>query len=206
MNKPLKQSVRNHLESYSLNEDQLQKLESLAEQAAPARSRQFSIFTFAVAGAVAAFLLTFFLTPFILDQSDIRERIAMEVATNHIKLKPLEIETSSIDDIRGYFKKLDFMPVNSRLVDQFGLELIGGRYCSLQGITAAQLRVKKPGTNTVQTLYQTEYRKNVFKDMPELEDGDAPVEIYAKGLKVKIWVEKGLLFALTEMPETQRTE
>ncbi len=206
MNKPLKQSVRNHLESYSLNEDQLQKLESLAEQAVPERNRQFSIFPFAMAGAVAAFLLTFLLTPLILDQSDIRERIAMEVATNHIKLKPLEIETSSIDDIRGYFKKLDFMPVNSRLVDQFGLELIGGRYCSLQGITAAQLRVKKPGSNTVQTLYQTEYRKNVFKDMPALEDGDTPVEIYVKGLKVKIWVEKGLLFALTDVPETQRTE
>ena len=201
MNKPLKQSVCNHLESYSLNEDQFQKLESLAEQVAPVRDRQSSIFTFAVAGAVAAFLLAFFLTPYLLDQGDVRERIAMEVATNHIKLKPLEIETGSIDDIRGYFKKLDFMPVNSKLVDQLGLEIIGGRYCSLQGITAAQLRVKKPGSNTVQTLYQTEYRKNVFKDMPAQEDGDAPVDIYVKGIKVKIWVEKGLLFALTDLSE-----
>jgi len=202
MSRPLKQSVRNHLESYSLAEDQFRKLESLAKQAAPISTRQFSIFPFAVAGVVAAFLLAFFLSPLILDQNNVRERIAMEVVTNHIKLKPLEIETSSIDDIRGYFKKLDFMPVNSRLVDQFGLEIIGGRYCSLQGITAAQLRVKKPGTNTVQTLYQTEYRKNVFKDMPVLEDGDAPVDVYMKGVKVRIWVEKGLLFALTDLPET----
>lgn len=206
MNKPLKQSVRNHLESYSLDEAQLHKLESLTKQAAPISTRQFTIFPFAVAGAVAALLLTFFLTPLILDQNDVRERIAMEVVTNHIKLRPLEIETSSIDDIRGYFKKLDFMPVNSRLVDQFGLEIIGGRYCSLQGITAAQLRVKKPDSNTVQTLYQTEYKKNVFKDIPVLEDGDAPVDIYVKGIKVKIWVEKGLLFALTDLPETQRTD
>ena len=202
MSKPLKQSVRNHLESYSLAEDQFHKLESLAKQAAPISTRQFSIFPFAVAGAVAAFLLAFFLSPLIMDQNNVRERIAMEVVTNHIKLKPLEIETSSIDDIRGYFKKLDFMPVNSRLVDQFGLEIIGGRYCSLQGITAAQLRVRKPGTNTVQTLYQTEYRKNVFKDIPVLEDGDAPVDIYVKGVKVRIWVEKGLLFALTDLPGT----
>jgi hypothetical protein len=206
MNKSLKQSVHTRLESYSLNEEQFQKLESLAEQVTPVTSRQVSILTYAAAGAVAAFLLTFFLTPSLLDQGDIRERIAMEVVTNHIKLKPLEIETSSIDDIRGYFTKLDFMPVNSKLLDQFGLELIGGRYCSLQGITAAQLRVKKPGTNTVQTLYQTEYRKDVFKEMPALEDGDTPVHIYVKGIKVKIWVEKGLLFALTELPESQQTK
>ena len=59
MNKPLKQSVRDHLESYSLNEEQLRKLESLAEQAAPAAERHFSIFPFAIAGAVATFLLVF---------------------------------------------------------------------------------------------------------------------------------------------------
>lgn len=127
-----------------------------------------------------------------------RERIATEVAKNHIKLKPLEIETNSIEDIRSYFNKLDFIPINSKLVNQFGLELIGGRYCSLQGITAAQLRVREPGSTTVQTLYQTEYRKDIFEDMPKLEEGDEPVDIYIKGIKVKIWVEKGLLFALTE--------
>ncbi|NOQ90561.1 MAG: hypothetical protein GQ549_06420 [Gammaproteobacteria bacterium] len=203
MNKPLKQSVRDHLKSYSLNEKQLQKLEALSEQAIPEAKHQFSILPFAVVGAVAVFLLAFLLTPLIMDQNDISQSIAMEVASNHIKLKPLEIETSSIDGIRGYFKKLDFMPINSKLVNALELELIGGRYCSLQGITAAQLRLKKPGSNTIQTLYQTEYRKDVFENMPQLDDGDKPVDIYVKGIKVKIWVEKDLLFALTEPPESQ---
>ena len=201
MNKPLKKSVRDKLESCSLNEDQLQKLESLAEQAAPSAVRRTSIIPFALAGAVATFLLVFFLAPLIIDQGDVRERIAMEVAKNHIKLKPLEVETSSIEGIRDYFEKLDFVPVNSRLVNQSGLELIGGRYCSLQGITAAQLRVRQPGSSDVQTLYQTEYRRDVFKNIPVMEEGEAPLEIYVKGVKVKIWVEKGLLFALTELSD-----
>jgi hypothetical protein len=31
-----------------------------------------------------------------------------------------------------------------------------------------------------------------------LENGDAPIIVNVKGLSVRIWVEKGLLFALTE--------
>lgn len=199
MNKPLKQSVRDHLESYSLSENQQSKLESLAEKNRPVNKQQISIYPFAMIGGIAIFLLVFFLTPSLQNQSNIQERIAMEVVANHIKLKPLEIETNSIEKIRSYFKRLDFVLVNSQLVKQLGLELIGGRYCSLQGNIAAQLRVRKPGTNNVQALYQTEYRKDVFENMPTLEEGDEPVDIYVKGVKVTIWVEKGLLFALTDI-------
>ena len=201
MNKPLKQSIVDKLESYSLNDEQLQKLESLAPQPVPETVHRIPVFPYVIAGALAAFMLVFFLTPLLIEQGDMRERIAMEVAKNHIKLKPLEVETSSIKGIRDYFEKLDFVPLNSKLVSQSGLELIGGRYCSLQGITAAQLRVRKPGSSDVQTLYQTEYRKDVFKTMPVMEEGDEPLELFVKGIKVKIWVEKGLLFALTELPE-----
>lgn len=206
MNRPLKQSVREHLELNTLTEYQLQKLESLSEQVKtenvrPDNVQNKSIYPMAIAGAVVAFLLVFLWAPLVNEQTDVRERIALEVAANHVKLKPLEIETSNIEGIRAYFNKLDFLPVNSRLVSDAGLELIGGRYCSLQGITAAQLRVKKPGSNVVQTLYQAEYRKDIFENMPLLEEGEAPVDIYMKGIKVRIWVEKGLLFALTDLSE-----
>ena len=206
MNKPLKQSVREHIELNTLTGNQLKNLEALADQVKPesaqSGNRQQNLFyPLVFAGAVAAFLLVFLLTPLVIEQADVRERIALEVASNHIKLKPLEIEISNIEGIRDYFTKLDFMPVNSRLVGDAGLEIIGGRYCSLQGITAVQLRVKKPGSDVVQTLYQTEYRKDIFENMPLLEEGDEPVDIYVKGIKVKLWVEKGLLFALTDLSE-----
>lgn len=201
MTRKLKQSVRNQFESYALNDDQLRNLESLGKQIKTSTTGQVSIYRWSLVGAVAVFILALLLTPLILDQGDIHERVALEVATNHLKLKPLEIETASIDRIREYFDKLDFMPVKSTLINELGLELAGGRYCSLQGIAAAQLRVRQPGSDSVQTLYQTEYRKDVFKDMPVLEQGDAPVEVYAKGIRVKIWSEKGLVFALTDVPQ-----
>lgn len=200
MNRKLKQSVREHIESFSLNEAQLEQLESLGAQANADKAGHFTVYHWSLAAAAAVFLLAFILTSLIPEQKNIYERIAQEVALNHIKLKPLEIETSNIDGVRDYFSKLDFVPVSSTLVSESGLELIGGRYCSLQGIGAAQLRFKQPEADTVQTLYQTEYRKDIFEDMPVLDQGDEPVELYAKGIRVVIWVEKDLLFALTESP------
>lgn len=206
MNASLKESVREYVESSALTDDQLQKLESLFgpvkfENTAPENVQRKSTYPLAIVGAVAVFLLVLLLTTFITEQGDVRERIAKEVATNHIKSKPLEIKTTNMEDIRSYFKKLDFLPVNSRLISDAGFELIGGRYCSLQGVVAAQLKIKKPNSNVVQTLYQTEYRKDIFENMPSLEEGGEPVDIYMKGIKVRIWVEKGLLFALTDLPE-----
>ncbi|MGB5297494.1 MAG: hypothetical protein WBN48_02050, partial [Thiogranum sp.] len=86
----------------------------------------------------------------------------------------------------------------SQLLASSNLELLGGRYCSIQSVPAAQLPVSalhKPG---LQTLHQSEYRKDVVGPLPVLENGDVPVEVNVKGFTVRIWVEKGLLFALTE--------
>ena len=63
MNKPLKQAVTDKLEAYALNEGQLQQLELLAERAPAARRQPAPVFRYAIAGAVAAFLLAFVLTP-----------------------------------------------------------------------------------------------------------------------------------------------
>ena len=71
-------------------------------------------------------------------------------------------------------------------------------YGSLQGITAAQLRMRQD--QNLHTQYQTEYLPEVFGELPRLEKGETPVIVFAKGIQVKIWVEKGLLFALTDAP------
>lgn len=201
MNKPLKQSVQDYLASHTLSEQQLQQLESISAQVKPVKTQNSFKYIVATATVVASLALVLLVTLLISEKDDVQQRIALEVASHHIKLKPLDVETNSIEGIRRYFKTLDFLPVNSSLVNDAGLELIGGRYCSLQGISAAQLRVKKPGSNVVQMLYQAEYRKDVFDNMPQLEDGESPVEVFVKGIKVKIWVEKGLLFVLSDLPE-----
>ena len=80
---------------------------------------------------------------------------------------PLEIETSSIQDIRDYFTQLDFLPIESGIVQKNTKELLGGRYCSIQGVTATQLRLKDKSSGQVQTLYQTVYKPDVFSGLPD---------------------------------------
>jgi len=203
MNRPLKQAVRDHFEHHALSTNQLERLEAMVDVNAPgAAGRRLSmrpLIGWSAVTAIAALLaIIVLLPPEPFENIPMTERIALEVARNHIKLKPLDVETDSMDGIRNYFTDLEFALVDSRLLASSHLELLGGRYCSIQSVPAAQLRITVPNSNKLQTLYQTEYRKDVFGPLPVLENGDAPIIVNVKGLSVRIWVEKGLLFALTE--------
>ena len=203
MNRPLKQAVRDHFEQRALSKVRLERLESLQRINAPRPTGRHAIVRPLIAGsvaaAIAAFLvITLLFPPGSMDSIPMTERIALEVARNHIKLKPLDVETDSMDGIRRYFTDLEFVPVQSTLLASADLELVGGRYCSIQSVPAAQLRIKVPYSNRLQTLYQTEYHKDIFGMLPVMENGQPPVIVNVKGITVRIWVEKGLLFALTD--------
>jgi len=170
----LKKSINQYVEEQSLSDEQLEDLYQLQQNIGDTQKKNTLLDT-TLAG-----------------------RIGSEVAKNHIKLKPLEIQTASIQAIREYFTELDFSPIESSLLQASGKTLLGARYCSIQGVTAAQLRLKDTKTGQVQSLYQTIYKPEVFTGLPELEEGKQPITVYDKGLEVDIWVEKGLLFALTK--------
>jgi len=194
----LKNVMRNFVAERSLSEKQLESLlrlqKSGIEKESPRSTTQYRWI------AVAAILFISIGNVFYFTSSPqlaLEQRIGSEVAKNHINLKPLEIQTSSVQEIRQFLTKLDFLPIESVLLKGSTKYLIGGRYCSIQGVRAAQLRLKDSKTGQIQSLYQTVYDKKVFSDLPELKEGQKPVTVYSKGLAVDIWVEKGLLFALT---------
>lgn len=193
----LKNVMRKHIEKKSLTDEQLASLMQIQKIGKPKRyfSSSYRWATIAaVFVVVISNLLYFGMSPDLpLDQ-----RIGSEVAKNHINLKPLEIQTSSIQDIRNFLTELGFSPIESALLKGGTKSLIGGRYCSIQGVTAAQLRLKDSQTGQVQSLYQTVYDPNIFSNLPRLEENQKPITVYSKGLAVDIWVEKGLLFALTK--------
>jgi hypothetical protein len=203
MKRPLKQTIRQHFEQHALSIDQFERLEALMAVNAPRpsdrRRRVRPLLGWSAAAAIAALLaIVMLFPPGLLENVPMTERIALEVARNHIKLKPLDVETDTMDGIRRYFTDLEFVPVESLLLASSRLELLGGRYCSILSVPAAQLRITVPNSNNLQTLYQTEYRKDVFGPLPVLENSDVPVTVNVKGITVRIWVEKGLLFALTD--------
>lgn len=194
----LKKIMHEHIESKTLSDEKLESLLQLQTGDVKKENQYSNVPSRWLAVAAVVFfavgnLFYFALTP----ELALEQRIGDEVAKNHINLKPLEIQTSSISSLRAFLSELDFLPVESVLLKGSSKTLIGGRYCSIQGVTAAQLRLKDSKTGQVQSLYQTIYDKKVFYDLPELKENQKPITIYSKGLAVDIWVEKGLLFALT---------
>ena len=122
------------------------------------------------------------------------QRIAEEVASNHIKLKPLEIETGTIEGIRDYFVKLDFVPVTSRWLTGTDMKLLGGRYCTIQGIDAAQLRVIA-ADGVLSTWYEATLPAEQLELVPEIGDRQRPAEFLVRGVDIRIWQEHGVVFA-----------
>ncbi|MEZ9197888.1 hypothetical protein [Shewanella sp. 10N.286.54.B9] len=124
-------------------------------------------------------------------------KIADEVARNHVKMKPLEVQTQQLTQLRDYFSQLDFTPVNSSFLTNSGdndSKMLGGRYCSIQGLTAAQIRFSQKDKQPI-TLYEVQYDPSLYGKQPILEQGDKPTELIVRGVAVSIWVEKGLLMA-----------
>lgn len=202
MKSQFKDQVREHIEGRALSEHQRVQLQAKLAGGAPAanaaRPAGPLLAVIAAAFALLSFAMLYGVDPR-LEAPDIGYRIADEVAANHLRAKPLEVRTDSMAELRRYFDQLDFVPVETPATGR-PLRLLGGRYCSLQGETAAQLRLRDVDTGAVDTLYQTEYDPALFGALPKREQGEAPLVVYARGVPVTIWVEKGLVFALTRQP------
>ncbi|MEA3410824.1 MAG: hypothetical protein U9R74_04715 [Pseudomonadota bacterium] len=206
MKRPLKRVLKDHLNARQLDAGQLDALRSLqpAGDDRPAEGERNRYGAWAGAAAVA--LLVAGLTLWLArpgGPENLIDEIASEVVENHLHLKPLEVNTTRIAGIQNYFTRLDFMPVESRYLADSGLTLLGGRYCSLQGVTAAQLRFGSVGEDDLRTLYEVGYDSRTFRRIPDYDKGEMPVSTWSRGIKVTLWVEKGVLFALTEEPDKQ---
>ena len=201
MKQSLKTSAQQHFNNKSLSSKQLNQLLVMQENHNGQKTTRdfFWYKTLSVASVLMLSVLGIYLinSPYFSTQT-LEQRIAEEVAGNHLKLKPLEISSNTMQEITAYFKQLDFSPVSPSSVKLSQQNLLGGRYCSIQGVTALQLRLMNNKTNKVQSLYETEYDKQVFKDFPELKEGSKSLTVYVKGMKVDMWVEKDILFALIE--------
>lgn len=203
MKNDLKNSVKAYIESRQLNDEQMDNLLNMVNvHAEPApKSRQTKTFVAAALAlmVVAAGLLW---NAGLKQQTQVSLLIAEEVVKNHLKMKPLEITSHSMHDMRAYFNQLDFSLRDSSLIAKSDLQLLGGRYCSIQGFTAAQLRLKHNKTGELETLYQAPYDSELFKELPNLQEGQAPVRHYINGIGVDVWVDKGILFARTFSDES----
>jgi hypothetical protein len=199
MKPSLKHSVNELLESVQLDDARLRNLERMQQTHRSRPWWQHPALPVAAAACIIAALLVALL-PWLSPQrvDDPVLAIAEEVALQHIKHEPLEVRGNSITAVEGYFEDLGFALIDP-LGDLPDAELVGGRYCSVKGIKAVQLR-RQDANGQTQTLYQVPYDAGSFGALPDVGDGEAPRRLLARGLVVDLWVERGLLMALTRTP------
>lgn len=187
MKRTLKESVREHYQKFELSPTQLDDLNQL--QRDRKRRESFQLwFKLSFAGMAASILL---LSLFLFRGTEsLPEKVAEEIAYNHNKNAPLEIKTSSIEDIQNFLSKIDFTLIQSKYLPTENWELVGARYCSIQGKLAVQMKLKNQSEGKTQTLYQAPYPEE-FKN-----NGPKALETYINGVQVKLWSEKGLLLGL----------
>ncbi|MDT8364078.1 MAG: hypothetical protein RQ714_05440 [Nitrosomonas sp.] len=191
---PLKASIKAMLEQDALTERELAQLQRLPQRASrPRWPSSAKWLTTGLGGVAAVFMLAFIiLSTQLAPPEDVRQRIAHEVLTNHLRIKALDVETGSMSRIQAFFDRLDFEPRMSSQLGENRLALIGGRYCTIQGAIAAQLKFKTPEGEIV-TYYQAAYDRKRFGALPDTSRGASPLIINARGHQIKIWQESGLV-------------
>jgi len=196
---PLRASLKAMLEQEALTERELANLQILPQRVSRPRWPTSAKWTAAgFGGMAAAFVLAFVILLAQLEPpKDVRQRIADEVLTNHLHIKPLDVETGSMTRIQAFFNRLDFKPYLAAQLGKNGLTLIGGRYCTIQGAIAAQLRFKTPEGDIV-THYQAVYDFQKFGALPDTSRGAAPIIVSKRGYQMKIWQESGLVMVTAQ--------
>ncbi len=116
-------------------------------------------------------------------------RVAQEIALNHNKQLANEFEVTTFSKLAALMIKLDFVPYIAQRVEVLDYLMTGGRYCSIQGQLAAQVRLVGEQEKDI-TLYQTQLNE----ELATLQESEYVVD----GVNVQLWLENGRLFGLAK--------
>jgi len=195
-NDPTTQQIKHYYERKNLSPKKLQELMDISQQQdrkktslASKSDRWLFKNNMSIAASIFfAFIIgtqMFFYLP--TDNEALAERITKEILLNHQKQFNIEFQGNNINELRTHMQKLDFNLIQSNRITELGLEIIGTRYCSIQGEIAAQIKLKD-NVGNIYTLYETALKENLKK----LTDEEKTVN----GLAVSTWSEHGVFFGL----------
>jgi len=120
-------------------------------------------------------------------QQQLIASIAQEIAINHQKQFDIDFAETSYSGLSKLMTKLDFKLINPSRLKGRDLQILGGRYCSLHGHIAAQVRLKN-SSGTIFTLYQTSSHKS-FRTLTEHEQ-------LTNGIEIEMWNENGVFLGI----------
>ena len=190
----MKKTIQNHFEQYRLSENQLQRLRGTQSRLSSARyfsSLRLSRLSVAVVVTLLLMVTGVFAWWQPWNQGVNISALATEIAYHHNKQMVMEVESSSLEEVKAYLTKLDFSLIESKRFPATKWELVGGRYCSLKGNIAAQLRIRNKKTGETWTFYQLLFPQSIA-------GFDGTFEDFEQGVKVEIWKERGLLLGTAQ--------
>jgi len=157
----------------------------------PRSTSRWSPWLGVAAAAGLAMLLSFHFVKGGDDPSPVVYEVAGEMALRHNSDPPLDVAASTYEEVQERLENLVFTvtPVVKRqLLSAY--EVLGARYCQIQGRQGAHLKLRHRGTGVLCSLYVA----SLDGPLAELDDTDAQLELEQN--KVMMWSDSGRLFAL----------
>ena len=141
-----------------------------------------------VLAAAAILLVAFVGLQRHLDSAALKERVLGEIAMNHRKQLDVEFAADHYLELQNKLDRLDFPIAPGRSAFARNYRLVGGRYCSIQGQLAAQLKVEDKISGELLTFY-------VVPLSVELQ-GFSDSEQTFGDVHIRLWQEDDRFFAL----------
>jgi len=192
MTDTLDKAIKAHYERQGLSDEKLDAILAAArrdsETPVSIPSRPSERIWYARLGAMAAILLLGFGFFHVWDtERDLTHRVLGEIAMNHLKELSVEVASADYAAVQGSLDQLEFSILPPAGVRQ-RFDLIGGRYCSIEGGLAAQLKLRDRETGQLETLYATRLTNTL--------EGIAPQESLHDDVRITLWSEGDDFFGL----------
>lgn len=188
----LNQHIKQHYQQQNLTQEELQALIALDDDIKPPAESNPLRFNFPskllLACAVVVLSFTMALTA-LWPQQQFGEKVALEVVENHLKLETIEFSGDDFAQLNAKMVKLPFALVAPNTSALQNVQLVGGRYCSVDGQLAAQIRLINSDGKLL-TLYQTN-RNNQLQSITDQQ-------YHLDGIKVSHWSQGSIFFSLAQ--------
>lgn len=149
--------VRDLYERETLPPQTLERLVSMTEAVDTRRTSRSARTAWLIAAMALVALSAFLLRGVVLgptrSTSGAIASVADEIALNHFKAKEVDFVGDSVVALQARMTGLDFTLADVAPLLGPDVRLVGGRYCSIQGVPAAQLRLETSSGRAV-TVYQ----------------------------------------------------
>lgn len=179
----LESHLREHYARARLSDARIEQI--LA--AAPARATPPRVWYARLGSLAAALVVSLGVLHFYLVERDITARVLAEVTMNHGKQLDVEIASGDVAVVAAALDRLD-IPLHPPGQWPARYALLGGRYCSIQGGLAAQLKLRDRETGDLHTLYAT----RLTSDLETVVDTATTYD----SVGITIWRHRDVFFAL----------